>query len=129
MHFEVACVGSQWTAKSHGVGSDVSRAYALDSDAKSWYKRVLGNEMASFGLKFYTEDVAAALAALWADRAEYWYQLHLSGELAETGPTMAQQLAAPVADRVLETLREKPASHPGYKRLVNVLGLFPRPAA
>ena len=126
VHFEAACVGSQYTAKTHGVGSDVSRAYAVSKPAKQWAKHVIGNEMASFSLKLYTEDVAAALAVLWADRAEYWYLLHLAGELAETGPTMAQTLGAPLPDKVLEVLRDKPDNHPGYKRLPLVMAVGPR---
>ena len=126
VHFEAACVGSGWTAKHKGVGSDVSQAYGKNKAATKWAKDVLKNEMASFSLKHYTEPVASALAILWADRAEYGYGLHLSGELAATGPTVGQQLAAPVGDSVVEVMQGKPDSHPGWKRLGQVMGLTPR---
>ena len=47
VHFEAACVGSAWAAKTRGVGADVSRAYGKNAAAKN-AKEVLGNEMASF---------------------------------------------------------------------------------
>ena len=126
VHFESVCVGSVWTAKHKGVGTDVAQAHGKSMAATRWAKEHLGNEMASFSLKLYTELVATALANLWADRAEYWYGLYLTAALADTGPTVGQQLASPVGNSVRDVLAGKPDSHPGWKRLRLVLGLSPR---
>ena len=126
VHFQAQCVGSAWVAKNRGVGSDVARTFAKDAAAATWAKESLGNEMASFSLKCFTESVASALAILWADRAEYWYSLHFEGSLAPTGPTEQQQLLAPAGDSVTELLEGKLGSHPGWKRLRAVLCLSPR---
>ena len=48
VHFEAACVGSQWAARNRGVGSYVVRATATNAAASRWAKATLGNEMASF---------------------------------------------------------------------------------
>ena len=61
VHFEAACVGSQWTARNRGVGSDVARAGGTTAAASRWAKETLGNEMASFSLKLYSPPVACVL--------------------------------------------------------------------
>ena len=126
-YFSASFRGSSWTAAKRGVGSDVAVGENQDDEAGGWAKKACGNRMSSFGIRAYDEDLAGALACLWADRMEFFYQCHREGRLVDGRLTPALREEAPKPTFVEELLAKKAnEKHPGHARLKQVLQVEPR---
>ena len=125
-YFVASFRGSSWTAAKKGIGSDCAVANAASYEVGVWAKRVFGNQMSSFSLAKYGERLASALACLWADRMEFFYNAHLEGRLVPGPPFQELRGEAPKATLVNGILADLPGAHPGHNRLAKVLELEPR---
>ena len=125
-YVEAKCRGSQWIATKRGVGAYVAVGVAMDADAPAWATLMFGQKMSSYSMKLYGEELASALACLWADRMEYWYTLHLSGQIGSQ-PQIAKALAAaPPPDAVEALLATDPALQKDFSKMLRqILALKP----
>ena len=124
--FHCTVRGGVWTKKVRGIAADVASAWAVGDDARAWAVATVGNEMASFSLKKYSEQIAGNLSIYWADRLQYFYDLH-SGGLCDTEGRLPFALidAAPQPHTLRSLLSALPDSHPGWERLHGIERLSP----
>ena len=124
--FHCTVRGGVWTKKVRGIGADVASAWAVGDDARAWAETTVGNEMASFSLKKYSEQIAGNLSIYWADRLQYFYDLHSEG-LCDTEGRLPFALidAAPQPHTLRSLLSALPDSHPGWERLRGIERLSP----
>ena len=96
---------------------------ATDDDAGKWAARAIGNNMASFSLNKFGEELAGALAGFWADRMEFMYSCHLEGRLAGGILTPELREHMPQPTLVVELLARLAEHHPGHHRLATIFGI------
>jgi hypothetical protein len=95
-HFHTSILGGAWTASHHGLPYDNFKAYCSGAQPTEWCRRHFGIQQATFAIRKFGDEAAAAMALYWCHRMEYFYGLGQPSWPAEYSYTASDRMGAPM---------------------------------
>jgi hypothetical protein len=125
--FKVRVLGGAWCLANLGVPYDAFQGFVSESSpAGAWAVLYHVGKTARFGVQLFGDAIASVMANEWANRCQYFWNIHQGQELPLYVYTAAEIAAYTPLDAFTEVLRVFGPLVAGHQRLLDLSNLVPR---